>query len=149
MEIKVDDKTPGTSEVEADVSGAERSGSSVTGTNFSCENDSQEERKRELKQKASKSKENKDKPRMTDGYGTPDSPGAVSACRAACSDRLTGQFHFTRRVKDAKMTTAERRAWDSGHKEAGGSSQLTGYSVQLLVVKHHRHCEDDTQRSTR
>lgn len=31
------------------------------------------------------------------------------------------------------------RAWDSWHNEAGGSNQLTGYSVQLLEVKHHRH----------
>lgn len=32
-----------------------------------------------------------------------------------------------------------QRAWDNLHTDAGGSSQLTGYSVQLLVVRHHRH----------
>lgn len=32
-----------------------------------------------------------------------------------------------------------QRAWDNWHTDAGGSSQLTGYSVQLLLVKHHRH----------
>lgn len=40
-----------------------------------------------------------------------------------------------------------QRAWDSWHREAGGSNQRTGYSVQLLEVKHHRHWAFGTQVS--
>lgn len=37
-----------------------------------------------------------------------------------------------------------QRAWDNGHSLAGGSNQVTGYSVQLFVVKHQRHCNRQT-----
>lgn len=39
------------------------------------------------------------------------------------------------------------RAWDSRHTDGGGSSQLTGYSVQLLLLRHHRHWACGTQVS--
>lgn len=42
------------------------------------------------------------------------------------------------RSMDSHQHTPQR-AWDNWHTEGGGSSQLTGYSVQLLVEKHHRH----------
>lgn len=53
-------------------------------------------------------------------------------------------FHIITRLINSRQHTPQR-AWDNWHTDAGGSNQLTGYSVQLLVVKHHRHCADKRQ----